>query len=133
MTNKNQGILTTEEKELLSQIVNTRPFVTVWGRANRCTYCKNYIMGICAKGLIKSTKLVCNEFCMVDYLEAKSICRLCKHSTLRDTCNDKDMKIPNIYCMYDADNPIKIGATSSACNKFKSCLEVKPNEISPLR
>lgn len=132
MDKVNQSVLSAEEKEMLSRIVNSRPFITVWGRPKRCTYCKNCIMGICAKALSKSTKIICEEFCIVDYLDAPNICRLCKHASMRDTCNDKDMNILIPYCMYDKCNPVKIGATSTACNNFKSCLEVNANEISSL-
>lgn len=125
----NQSSLSSEEKELLSRIVNSRPFVSVWGRQKRCTYCKNLIMGICAKAMDKFSKSVCDGFCIVDYLDAPNICRLCKYATMRNTCDDKDMQILIPYCMCDKSNPTKVGATSTACNNFKSCLEVNTNEI----
>ena len=117
--------LSIQEKEILTNVVNSSPFVAIWGRHKRCDYCKNYIMGVCTKALNTSSSPACKGFCMVDYLDAPSICRLCKYATMRDTCDDKDMKILIPYCMLDRENPIKIGLTSTACSNFKSCLEIE--------
>lgn len=124
MINENSNLLSNEEKELLSPIVNSKIFVNIWGIHIRCTYCKNYIMGICTAGAINENDR-CLLFNMNDYLDAPAICKLCSHSTMKYPCEDKDMKVLVPYCMLDKYNPVKINVTSSACNKFESCLHVK--------